>query len=155
MTESHKSGGALRKLPPTGGCNIVSLPRCHTESCEGCEQWGLMHRVGERWRGGPCTVCECLHGAITHCSPYCPLGSCPQVRGLRLWRGGVGQPGLGKLSECPGMFSGLTSMSHRAGSWWREWENRVATVRCRVSGSEGRQRSLKERGIRADHDRER
>ncbi|XP_055461492.1 SCO-spondin [Psammomys obesus] len=52
--------------------------RCQTESCEGCEQWGLMHRVGERWRGGPCVVCECLHGAITRCSPYCPLSGCPQ-----------------------------------------------------------------------------
>ncbi|XP_017177065.1 SCO-spondin isoform X4 [Mus musculus] len=52
--------------------------RCQTEACEGCEQWGLMYNVGERWRGGPCMVCECLHSSITHCSPYCPIGSCPQ-----------------------------------------------------------------------------
>ncbi|GAB1290783.1 SCO-spondin [Apodemus speciosus] len=52
--------------------------RCQTEPCAGCEQWGLMYQVGERWRGGPCTVCECLHRSITRCSPYCPIGSCPQ-----------------------------------------------------------------------------
>lgn len=26
-------------------------------------------------------VCQCLHGGTARCSPYCPLGSCPQVRG--------------------------------------------------------------------------
>ncbi|XP_069932953.1 SCO-spondin [Oryctolagus cuniculus] len=52
--------------------------RCQTEPCEGCEQRGQAHRVGERWRGGPCLVCQCLHNHTAHCSPYCPLGSCPE-----------------------------------------------------------------------------
>ncbi|XP_008583107.1 PREDICTED: SCO-spondin, partial [Galeopterus variegatus] len=52
--------------------------RCQTEPCEGCEQQGRGRRVGARWRGGPCSVCQCLHNRTTHCSPYCPLGSCPQ-----------------------------------------------------------------------------
>ncbi|VTJ92055.1 Hypothetical predicted protein, partial [Marmota monax] len=52
--------------------------RCQTQPCEGCEQQGHTHQVGERWRGGPCRVCQCLHMGTVHCSPYCPLGSCPQ-----------------------------------------------------------------------------
>uniref|UniRef100_A0A8D0TL61 SCO-spondin n=1 Tax=Sus scrofa TaxID=9823 RepID=A0A8D0TL61_PIG len=52
--------------------------RCQTRPCGGCEQHGQVHRVGERWRGGPCKVCQCLHNGTAHCSPYCPLGSCPQ-----------------------------------------------------------------------------
>uniref|UniRef100_A0A2I3GQ68 SCO-spondin n=1 Tax=Nomascus leucogenys TaxID=61853 RepID=A0A2I3GQ68_NOMLE len=52
--------------------------RCQTEPCEGCEHQGQVHRVGERWRGGPCRVCQCLHNLTARCSPYCPLGSCPQ-----------------------------------------------------------------------------
>uniref|UniRef100_UPI004038E811 SCO-spondin-like n=1 Tax=Callospermophilus lateralis TaxID=76772 RepID=UPI004038E811 len=52
--------------------------RCQTQPCEGCKQQGHTHQVGERWRGGPCRVCQCLHMGTVHCSPYCPLGSCPQ-----------------------------------------------------------------------------
>ncbi|XP_078198084.1 SCO-spondin isoform X14 [Callithrix jacchus] len=52
--------------------------RCQTEPCEGCEHRGQVHRVGERWRGGPCRVCQCLHNLTTRCSTYCPLGGCPQ-----------------------------------------------------------------------------
>ncbi|XP_004430689.1 PREDICTED: SCO-spondin [Ceratotherium simum simum] len=52
--------------------------RCQTRPCEGCEQQGWVHHVGERWRRGPCTVCQCLHNSTARCSPYCPLGSCPQ-----------------------------------------------------------------------------
>ncbi|XP_068828902.1 LOW QUALITY PROTEIN: SCO-spondin-like [Capricornis sumatraensis] len=52
--------------------------RCQTEPCEGCEQDGRVHRVGERWRAAPCRVCQCLHDGSARCSPYCPLGSCPQ-----------------------------------------------------------------------------
>lgn len=48
-----------------------------------------MYRVGERWRGGPCTVCECVHRSITRCSPYCPIGSCPQVRAWECGEGGA------------------------------------------------------------------
>lgn len=32
-------------------------------------------------------MCECLHRGVVRCSPYCPLGSCPQVRGLGVWQG--------------------------------------------------------------------
>ncbi|XP_042533232.1 SCO-spondin-like [Dipodomys spectabilis] len=56
--------------------------RCQTEPCVGCAQQGLEHRVGERWREGPCRVCQCMHNGTTSCSPYCPLGSCPQGWGL-------------------------------------------------------------------------
>ncbi|CAK7295104.1 SSPO [Vulpes lagopus] len=52
--------------------------RCQTEPCAGCEQQGRVHSVGERWREGPCRVCQCLHNSTVHCSLYCPLGSCPQ-----------------------------------------------------------------------------
>ncbi|VFV40639.1 Hypothetical predicted protein [Lynx pardinus] len=52
--------------------------RCRTEPCEGCEQRGRVRGVGERWREGPCGVCQCLHDSTVRCSPYCPLGGCPQ-----------------------------------------------------------------------------
>ncbi|XP_005404818.1 PREDICTED: SCO-spondin [Chinchilla lanigera] len=52
--------------------------RCQVEPCQGCEQQGRMWRVGERWRRDPCEVCQCLDPSAVHCSPYCPLGSCPQ-----------------------------------------------------------------------------
>ncbi|XP_008064182.1 SCO-spondin [Carlito syrichta] len=52
--------------------------RCQTETCEGCEHQGQVYRVGERWRRGPCRVCQCLHNHTTRCSPFCPLGNCPQ-----------------------------------------------------------------------------
>jgi hypothetical protein len=57
------------------------------------------------------------------------------------------QPGLGKLMVWigDGQVSWLLS-SHRAGSWWKGWENHVATVRCLVSGT-GEQQSLKMRRI--------
>ncbi|XP_012589306.1 PREDICTED: SCO-spondin [Condylura cristata] len=52
--------------------------RCQTEPCGRCELLGQVHSVGARWRGGPCSVCQCLHNGTVHCSPYCPLGGCPQ-----------------------------------------------------------------------------
>ncbi|XP_045352374.1 SCO-spondin-like [Leopardus geoffroyi] len=52
--------------------------RCRTEPCEGCEQRGRVRGVGERWREGPCGVCQCLHNSTVRCSPYCPLGGCRQ-----------------------------------------------------------------------------
>lgn len=73
---------------------MAPLPRCQTEPCEGCEQDGRVHRVGERWRAGPCRVCQCLHDGSARCSPYCPLGSCPQVRRARGRPGG--QQGWGE-----------------------------------------------------------
>ncbi|NWR89849.1 SSPO protein, partial [Furnarius figulus] len=40
---------------------------------------------GERWRGGPCQVCQCLSGGGVRCAPYCPLREtgCPQGHVLR------------------------------------------------------------------------
>ncbi|NXP27869.1 SSPO protein, partial [Scytalopus superciliaris] len=45
---------------------------------------------GERWRGGPCRVCQCLPGGEVRCVPYCPLRDtgCPQGRVLREGDGG-------------------------------------------------------------------
>ncbi|KAM9651443.1 SCO-spondin-like [Trichechus inunguis] len=55
-----------------------TLPRCQTEPCAECEWQGRAFRAGQRWRGGPCEVCQCLYNRTVHCSPYCPLGGCPQ-----------------------------------------------------------------------------
>ncbi|XP_037691794.1 SCO-spondin-like [Choloepus didactylus] len=66
-SQGHQCRGIYRKAR-----------RCQTEPCKECEQQGQAHREGERWRGGPCQVCQCLHNHTVHCSPYCPLGSCPQ-----------------------------------------------------------------------------
>ncbi|KAM5255351.1 SCO-spondin-like [Ctenodactylus gundi] len=52
--------------------------RCQTEPCQDCEQRGRVWRVGERWREGPCRVCQCLEAGVARCSLYCPLGGCPQ-----------------------------------------------------------------------------
>ncbi|NXA84878.1 SSPO protein, partial [Thryothorus ludovicianus] len=45
---------------------------------------------GERWRGGPCQVCQCLPGGAVRCVPYCPLrdSGCPQGQVLREGDGG-------------------------------------------------------------------
>ncbi|NXL97102.1 SSPO protein, partial [Tyrannus savana] len=45
---------------------------------------------GERWRGGPCQVCQCLPGGAVRCVPYCPLRDtgCPQGHVLREGDGG-------------------------------------------------------------------
>ncbi|NXS36670.1 SSPO protein, partial [Pomatostomus ruficeps] len=45
---------------------------------------------GERWRGGPCQVCQCLPGGTVRCVPYCPLrdAGCPQGQVLREGAGG-------------------------------------------------------------------
>lgn len=111
------------------------------EPCQGCEQQGHVRRVGERWRRGACEVCQCLDSGTVHCSPYCPLGSCPQVRcpgaGVsRVWEESVwrGQF-LGDWRRMSEVAGGLNSVSCRAGSWWKEWENHAATVPCLVSGS--------------------
>ncbi|GAB5568912.1 otogelin-like protein [Prionailurus iriomotensis] len=68
--------------PPQGPAETfiphLQCPGCRTEPCEGCEQRGRVRGVGERWREGPCGVCQCLHNSTVRCSPYCPLGGCPQ-----------------------------------------------------------------------------
>uniref|UniRef100_H0VSR4 SCO-spondin n=1 Tax=Cavia porcellus TaxID=10141 RepID=H0VSR4_CAVPO len=131
--------------------------RCQMEPCQGCEQQGHVRRVGERWRRGACEVCQCLDSGTVHCSPYCPLGSCPQVRcpgaGVsRVWEESVwrGQF-LGDWRRMSEVAGGLNSVSCRAGSWWKEWENHAATVPCLVSGSGRWPRSPK---VRKKKDRE-
>ncbi|KAF1596456.1 UNVERIFIED_CONTAM: SCO-spondin, partial [Eudyptes pachyrhynchus] len=44
---------------------------------------------GERWRGGPCRVCQCLPSLAVRCSPYCPhrAAGCPQGQVLVEGRG--------------------------------------------------------------------
>ncbi|NXQ89193.1 SSPO protein, partial [Nyctibius grandis] len=41
---------------------------------------GRRRAPGERWRGGPCHVCQCLPSLAVRCSPYCPqrASGCPQ-----------------------------------------------------------------------------
>lgn len=46
-------------------------------------------------------MCQCLHNRTTHCSTYCPLGSCPEVRHPAVGRAefldsGMKRPGLGE-----------------------------------------------------------
>ncbi|NXB37506.1 SSPO protein, partial [Eulacestoma nigropectus] len=45
---------------------------------------------GERWRGGPCQVGQCLPGGGVRCVPHCPLRDtgCPQGQVLREGDGG-------------------------------------------------------------------
>ncbi|XP_066544690.1 SCO-spondin [Amia ocellicauda] len=53
--------------------------RCQTELCEECVLQGQARTVGERWRQGPCQLCQCLSNLTVHCAPYCSLtASCPQ-----------------------------------------------------------------------------
>ncbi|NXB59652.1 SSPO protein, partial [Struthidea cinerea] len=44
------------------------------------QERGRWRVPGERWRGGPCQVCQCLPGGAVRCVPYCPLRDtgCPQ-----------------------------------------------------------------------------
>ncbi|OXB70711.1 UNVERIFIED_CONTAM: hypothetical protein H355_006104 [Colinus virginianus] len=54
--------------------------RCQTEQCQQCEHHGRSRALGDRWRWGPCHVCQCLPGPEVHCSPYCARSAagCPQ-----------------------------------------------------------------------------
>ncbi|NXX59015.1 SSPO protein, partial [Scopus umbretta] len=44
------------------------------------QRQGRRRAPGERWRGGPCHVCQCLPSLAVRCSPYCPhrAAGCPQ-----------------------------------------------------------------------------
>ncbi|NWU14702.1 SSPO protein, partial [Cephalopterus ornatus] len=63
---------------------------------------------GERWRGGPCQVCQCLPGGGVRCVPYCPLRDtgCPQGHVLREGDGGsccsCSPAGEWRVREVPG-----------------------------------------------------
>ncbi|XP_072186520.1 SCO-spondin [Excalfactoria chinensis] len=54
--------------------------RCQTEPCQECEHQGRNRVQGDRWRWGPCHVCQCLPGPKVQCSPYCAHSTvgCPQ-----------------------------------------------------------------------------
>ncbi|NXC10215.1 SSPO protein, partial [Orthonyx spaldingii] len=56
------------------------------------QERGRWRVPGERWRGGPCRVCQCLPGGGVRCVPYCPLRGtgCPQVSAGR--GAGRGEP---------------------------------------------------------------
>ncbi|NXC23949.1 SSPO protein, partial [Campylorhamphus procurvoides] len=49
------------------------------------QERGRWRVTGERWRGGPCQVCQCLPSGGVRCVPYCPLRDtgCPQGHVLR------------------------------------------------------------------------
>ncbi|NXS43358.1 SSPO protein, partial [Balaeniceps rex] len=53
------------------------------------QQQGRRRAPGERWRGGPCRVCQCLPSLAVRCSPYCPhrAAGCPQGQVLVEGRG--------------------------------------------------------------------
>ncbi|CAM9200588.1 unnamed protein product [Bubo scandiacus] len=63
--------------------------RCRTAPCRQCQYRGRRHSPGERWRGGPCQVCQCLPSLAVRCSPYCPhrATGCPQGQVLVEARG--------------------------------------------------------------------
>ncbi|NWY64014.1 SSPO protein, partial [Erithacus rubecula] len=69
---------------------------------------------GERWRGGPCQVCQCLPGGAVRCVPYCPLrhSGCPQGQVLRQGDGGscctCGPAGDNATTTAPGMVTALS-----------------------------------------------
>ncbi|XP_016050982.1 PREDICTED: SCO-spondin [Miniopterus natalensis] len=81
--------------------------RCQTEPCGDCEHQGQAHHVGERWQEGTCTVCQCLYNRTARCSPYCPLGSCPQgwvlVEGMGEPCCHCAPPGTGPVSHAPAL----------------------------------------------------
>ncbi|XP_069738785.1 LOW QUALITY PROTEIN: SCO-spondin-like [Phaenicophaeus curvirostris] len=54
--------------------------RCRTAPCRQCHHQGQRRGPGERWREGPCRVCQCLPGPAVSCSHDCPLRAtgCPQ-----------------------------------------------------------------------------
>ncbi|XP_049654923.1 SCO-spondin-like [Accipiter gentilis] len=54
--------------------------RCQTAPCRQCQYQGRRRVPGERWRGGPCHVCQCLPSLAVRCSPYCfhRAAGCPQ-----------------------------------------------------------------------------
>ncbi|NWX62546.1 SSPO protein, partial [Promerops cafer] len=55
------------------------------------QERGRWRVPGERWRGGPCQVCQCLPAGAVRCVPYCPLrdSGCPQVSGACGGAGGA------------------------------------------------------------------
>lgn len=65
-----------------GSPTTSPLRRCQTAPCRQCQYQGRRRVPGERWRGGPCHVCQCLPSLAVRCSPYCfhRAAGCPQVR---------------------------------------------------------------------------
>ncbi|NWW40221.1 SSPO protein, partial [Panurus biarmicus] len=78
------------------------------------QERGRWRVPGERWRGGPCQVCQCLPGGAVRCVPYCPLrdSGCPQGQVLREGGGGscctCGPAGDNATATPPGMMAALS-----------------------------------------------
>ncbi|NXI17055.1 SSPO protein, partial [Irena cyanogastra] len=78
------------------------------------QERGRWRVPGERWRGGPCQVCQCLPGGAVRCVPYCPLrdSGCPQGQVLREGDGGsccaCGPAGDNATATPPGMTTALS-----------------------------------------------
>lgn len=80
-----------------GSPTTSPLRRCQTAPCRQCQYQGRRRVPGERWRGGPCHVCQCLPSLAVRCSPYCfhRAAGCPQVRA-----GGAGASPAGDDPPC-------------------------------------------------------
>ncbi|NWV76540.1 SSPO protein, partial [Dasyornis broadbenti] len=78
------------------------------------QERGRWRVPGERWRGGPCQVCQCLPGGGVRCVPYCPLQDtgCPQDQVLREGDGAscctCGPAGDNATATPPGMLTALS-----------------------------------------------
>ncbi|NWY89696.1 SSPO protein, partial [Loxia curvirostra] len=76
------------------------------------QERGRWRVPGERWRGGPCQVCQCLPAGAVRCVPYCPLRGCPQGQALREGDGGscctCGPAGDNATATPPGMMTALS-----------------------------------------------
>ncbi|NXX27058.1 SSPO protein, partial [Nicator chloris] len=78
------------------------------------QERGRWRVPGERWRGGPCQVCQCLPGGAVRCVPYCPLrdSGCPQGQVLREGDGAscctCGPAGDNATATPPGMVTALS-----------------------------------------------
>ncbi|NXQ64597.1 SSPO protein, partial [Anthoscopus minutus] len=86
------------------------------------QERGRWRVPGERWRGGPCQVCQCLPGGAVRCVPYCPLrhSGCPQGQVLREGDGGscctCGPAGDNATATPPGMMTALSPSAPAKGS---------------------------------------
>ncbi|NWT77454.1 SSPO protein, partial [Prunella himalayana] len=76
------------------------------------QERGRLRVPGERWRGGPCQVCQCQPGGAVRCVPYCPLRRPGCAQGLREGDGGscctCGPAGDNATATPPGLTAALS-----------------------------------------------